>query len=86
MGIGRRPGDSRNDRRRRNRGADRIVTVADDTQSRPVRTRGGSLPPTDGDPATRSTMEAAAGGGACHGLWCIGLFVYSTTIYHTTFW
>jgi hypothetical protein len=66
-------------------GAGRIVTVADDTAvSARQDEAAGSLPPTHGDPGRpdRRWKRLRVAGAVVMGLWCIGLFVYSTTIYH----
>ena len=65
-------------------GTDLIVAVAYDTAV-PARqdAAADSLPPTDGDP--RRWMWLRVAGAVVMGLWCIGLVVYSTTIYYHDF-
>ena len=67
---------------------DRIVTVADVTAVLPGQDAAvDSLPSTDGDPGgpERRWKWLRLAGAVVMGLWCIGLAVYSTTIYHHDF-
>ena len=61
-----------------------MVTVADVTALMPGQEAADSLPPTDGEPggAEHRWMWLRVAGAVVMGLWCIGLVVYSTTIYH----